>query len=130
MVFYNGMGLKLIKNIDTQWALSKQRNFLGTKQATAKLGGEAGTASPAEPEAQAFHLWGMVFASLLQTILGELLMPIDMIRTNKVNIMIKKPSVLKKQGRGANKPLNDGRRYSIYYRHSPEKGEIAFRGVC
>ena len=47
------MGLKLIKNIDTQWALSKQRNFLGTKQATAKLGGEAGTASPAEPEAQA-----------------------------------------------------------------------------
>ena len=90
MVFYNGMGLKLIKNIDTQWALSKQRNFLGTKQATAKLGGEAGTASPAEPEAQAFHLWGMVFASLLQTILGELLMPIDMIRTDKANIMIEK----------------------------------------
>ena len=56
MVFYNGMGLKLIKNIDTQWALSKQRNFLGTKQATAKLGGEAGTASPAEPEAQAIQL--------------------------------------------------------------------------
>ena len=47
MVFYNGMGLKLIKNIDTQWALSKQRNFLGTKQTTAKLGGEAGTVSPA-----------------------------------------------------------------------------------
>ena len=39
------MGLKLIKNIDTQWALSKQRDFLGTKQATANLGGEAGTAS-------------------------------------------------------------------------------------
>ena len=58
MVFYNGMGLKLIKNIDTQWALSKQRNFLGTKQATAKLGGEAGTASPAEPEAQAVPACG------------------------------------------------------------------------
>ena len=43
-----------------QTALPKQRDFLGTKQTTAKLGGEAGTASPAVPEAQASRLWWRV----------------------------------------------------------------------
>ena len=43
-----------------QAALPKQRDFLGTKQTTAKLGDEAGTASPAELEAQASRLWWMV----------------------------------------------------------------------
>ncbi len=46
---------------DRQAALFKQRDFLGTKQVTAKLGGEAGTASPAfAGGTSGTSLWWMV----------------------------------------------------------------------